>query len=44
MQAELDLRLADAVRSWLAEAEASGMGARDYTALLAQIIQQRGPR
>jgi 3-hydroxyisobutyrate dehydrogenase-like beta-hydroxyacid dehydrogenase len=35
--ADTDLRLARAVRGWLADAEAVGLGARDYTALLGHI-------
>jgi HAD superfamily hydrolase (TIGR01450 family) len=33
-----ELRLLEATRSWLIEAEASGWGARDYTAILARIL------
>ncbi|WP_109508734.1 NAD(P)-dependent oxidoreductase [Nocardioides speluncae] len=33
------LRLAEAVASWLAEAEAAGRGSQDYTALLAHIAE-----
>jgi 3-hydroxyisobutyrate dehydrogenase-like beta-hydroxyacid dehydrogenase len=33
----VDLRLAAAARSWLADAEAAGRGALDYTAVLAQL-------
>ncbi|HEY5988904.1 MAG TPA: PhzF family phenazine biosynthesis isomerase, partial [Streptosporangiaceae bacterium] len=33
-----ELRLADAARTWLADAEAAGWGDRDYTAMLAAIL------
>jgi 3-hydroxyisobutyrate dehydrogenase-like beta-hydroxyacid dehydrogenase len=33
-----DLRLMDAARSWLADAEAAGWGERDYAAVLAYIL------
>jgi 3-hydroxyisobutyrate dehydrogenase-like beta-hydroxyacid dehydrogenase len=36
--AGVDLRLAAAARAWLDDAQASGRGGRDYTAVLAQII------
>ncbi|MBQ0892678.1 NAD(P)-dependent oxidoreductase [Micromonospora sp. U56] len=36
-----DVRLARATRSWLADAEAAGLGARDYTALLGHIPSSR---
>jgi 3-hydroxyisobutyrate dehydrogenase-like beta-hydroxyacid dehydrogenase len=35
--AGIDLRLVEAARSWLAEAEAAGTGDRDYSAVLARI-------
>jgi len=38
-----DLKVATAVRRWLLEAEASGFGASDYTALLAHIVSQARP-
>jgi 3-hydroxyisobutyrate dehydrogenase-like beta-hydroxyacid dehydrogenase len=40
-EAGVDLRLTEAARSWLAEAEEAGLGDRDYSAVLARII---GPR
>ena len=40
--AGVDLRLAPAVRSWLADAEAAGWGDRDYSAVLAHIIRTEG--
>jgi HAD superfamily hydrolase (TIGR01450 family) len=36
-----ELRLLEATRRWLGEAEAAGWGARDYTAMLARIIGDR---
>jgi 3-hydroxyisobutyrate dehydrogenase-like beta-hydroxyacid dehydrogenase len=42
-QRELDLRLATAAREWLADAERSGRGADDYSAVLAEIVS-RAPR
>lgn len=36
-----DLRLAEAARSWLADADTSGWGDRDYAALLAWILENR---
>jgi 3-hydroxyisobutyrate dehydrogenase-like beta-hydroxyacid dehydrogenase len=38
----LDLRLATAARSWLLDAEAAGLGDRDYSELLAHIISDKG--
>jgi 3-hydroxyisobutyrate dehydrogenase/2-hydroxy-3-oxopropionate reductase len=38
--AGVDLRLVPAARSWLAEAEASGRGGDDYSAVLAEILRQ----
>ena len=35
-----DLRLADAARSWLADAETSGRGTDDYSAMLAEIVKR----
>jgi 3-hydroxyisobutyrate dehydrogenase-like beta-hydroxyacid dehydrogenase len=35
----LDLRVASAVSSWLTDAEASGHGLRDYSAVLAEIVE-----
>lgn len=40
----VDLRIAAAVRGWLAEAEAAGLGDRDYTAVLAAILQATAGR
>lgn len=34
----LDLRVVEAARSWLADAEAAGLGAHDYVAVLAHIL------
>ena len=42
-QRELDLRLATAAREWLADAERTGRGADDYSAVLAEIVS-RAPR
>jgi 3-hydroxyisobutyrate dehydrogenase-like beta-hydroxyacid dehydrogenase len=42
-QRGLDLRLATAAREWLADAERSGRGADDYSAVLAEIVS-RAPR
>jgi 3-hydroxyisobutyrate dehydrogenase-like beta-hydroxyacid dehydrogenase len=42
-QRELDLRLATAAWEWLADAERSGRGADDYSAVLAEIVS-RAPR
>jgi 3-hydroxyisobutyrate dehydrogenase/2-hydroxy-3-oxopropionate reductase len=39
----LDLRLAAAGRKWLADAERSGRGADDYSAVLAEIVNRRAP-
>jgi 3-hydroxyisobutyrate dehydrogenase len=36
--AGIDLRLAQGTRTWLADAEAAGLGDRDYTAVLAKIL------
>jgi 3-hydroxyisobutyrate dehydrogenase-like beta-hydroxyacid dehydrogenase len=36
------LRLADAARSWFADAEAAGEGDRDYSAILAYILRHGG--
>jgi 3-hydroxyisobutyrate dehydrogenase-like beta-hydroxyacid dehydrogenase len=36
--AGVDLRLAEAARSWLREAEEAGWGVEDYSALLAHIL------
>jgi hypothetical protein len=35
----VDLRLAEAARAWLADAEASGLGERDYSAVLERILR-----
>ncbi len=40
--ARVDLRLVPAARSWLAEAEAAGLGGADYSAVLAQILSTKG--
>ena len=37
-EAGVDLRLTEAARSWLAEAEEDGFGDRDYSAVLARIL------
>jgi HAD superfamily hydrolase (TIGR01450 family) len=43
--AGVDLRLAEAARTWLADAEAAGRGAdRDYTTMLAAIVGNRSRR
>jgi 3-hydroxyisobutyrate dehydrogenase-like beta-hydroxyacid dehydrogenase len=34
----LDLRITEAARTWLADAEAAGLGDEDYSAVLAQIL------
>lgn len=41
MEAASDLRLVAAMREWLAEAEAAGLGAEDHAAVLAQILSTR---
>src|SRR5438105_6292043 len=38
-----DLRLAEAARSWLAEADEQGWGALDYSALLARLLGEPRP-
>jgi len=43
-QNELDLRLAAAAREWLADAERSGRGVDDYSAVLAEIVGRASPR
>ncbi|HEY6672679.1 MAG TPA: NAD(P)-dependent oxidoreductase, partial [Solirubrobacterales bacterium] len=43
-QNELDLRLAAAAREWLADAERSGRGPDDYSAVLAEIVGRAPPR
>ena len=40
-EAAVDLRLTEAARSWLAEAEDAGLGDRDYSAVLARILDRR---
>ncbi len=40
-RAGVDVRLARAARSWLADAEAAGAGGRDYSAVLARILAGR---
>jgi 3-hydroxyisobutyrate dehydrogenase-like beta-hydroxyacid dehydrogenase len=37
-EAGVELRLTEAARSWLAEAEEAGLGDRDYSAVLARIL------
>jgi len=37
----VDLRLTEAARSWLAAAEEAGLGDRDYSAVLARILERR---
>ena len=39
-RAGLDLRLAEAARSWLREAEEAGLGEADYSAMLARILSR----
>ena len=41
--AEVDLRLAAAARSWLKAAEEAGLGDSDYSAVLARILQPARP-
>jgi 3-hydroxyisobutyrate dehydrogenase-like beta-hydroxyacid dehydrogenase len=40
VEAAAELRLANAARSWLADAEASGRGADDYSSVLAEIAKR----
>jgi 3-hydroxyisobutyrate dehydrogenase-like beta-hydroxyacid dehydrogenase len=40
----LDLRVLEAARAWLAEAEAAGLGEHDYSAVLAHILGARDVR
>jgi len=40
----VELRLLEAARTWLVDAEAAGWGDRDYSALLATILAGGGPR
>jgi len=40
-EAGVDLRLTEAARSWLADAEEAGLGDRDYSAVLARILERR---
>ena len=42
--AGLDLRLAAAARSWLADADEEGWGALDYSAVLARLLGQARPQ
>jgi 3-hydroxyisobutyrate dehydrogenase-like beta-hydroxyacid dehydrogenase len=42
--AGVDLRLVEAARSWLREAEEAGLGDADYSAVLSQILGPTGPR
>jgi 3-hydroxyisobutyrate dehydrogenase len=39
-EAGVDLRLTEAARSWLADAEEEGLGDRDYSAVLARIFER----
>jgi 3-hydroxyisobutyrate dehydrogenase-like beta-hydroxyacid dehydrogenase len=39
-QAKIDLRLAEAARAWFAEADAAGLGDRDYSAVLGHILRR----
>jgi 3-hydroxyisobutyrate dehydrogenase len=39
-EAGVDLRLAEAARAWLAEAEGAGLGERDYSALLEWVLER----
>lgn len=41
--AGVDLRLLNAAETWLAEAEEAGLGERDYSAVLARIVQDGAP-
>jgi 3-hydroxyisobutyrate dehydrogenase-like beta-hydroxyacid dehydrogenase len=41
-EANVDLRLVPAARSWLAEAEAAGLGTEDYAAVLTKILSAKG--
>ncbi|MEP6476216.1 MAG: NAD-binding protein [Actinomycetota bacterium] len=38
----VDIRTLDAARSWIAEAQEAGWGERDYSAVLAYILGDRG--
>jgi 3-hydroxyisobutyrate dehydrogenase/2-hydroxy-3-oxopropionate reductase len=40
-EAGVELRIAEAARSWVAEAEEAGWGDRDYSAVLARILSRR---
>jgi 3-hydroxyisobutyrate dehydrogenase-like beta-hydroxyacid dehydrogenase len=40
-EAGVDLRLTEAARDWLADAEEAGLGDRDYSAVLARILERR---
>ena len=40
-EADVELRLAEAARSWLADAEAAGLGDLDYPVLIARILGER---
>ena len=40
--AGVPLRIGTAARAWFAEADAAGMGGRDYSAVLARILESRG--
>jgi 3-hydroxyisobutyrate dehydrogenase-like beta-hydroxyacid dehydrogenase len=40
--ADLDLRVVEAARSWLAEAEDAGLGGEDYSAVLSRILRPAG--
>src|SRR5436309_12725410 len=39
-EAGVDLRLTEGARSWLADAEDAGLGDRDYSAVLARIVER----
>lgn len=36
--ADVEMRMTEAVRTWLADAEAAGLGDRDYPALIGRIL------
>jgi 3-hydroxyisobutyrate dehydrogenase/2-hydroxy-3-oxopropionate reductase len=40
---EVDIRVLEAARSWLSEADTAGWGHRDYAAVLAFILERAGP-
>jgi 3-hydroxyisobutyrate dehydrogenase-like beta-hydroxyacid dehydrogenase len=39
----IDLRVIEAVRRWLADAEAAGLGAADHAAVLSQVLARKEP-